>query len=537
MMMSDAPLIVGVSGLRGIVGESLTPEVAVRYAGAFANWLWAQPRLNDRPTVFLARDGRKGGEAIAALVRGALLSSGCDVIDIGVATTPSAGMAMRLHIDSDGCMIITASHNPSEWNGLKLLITDRKISQREIESMSEGEIESFQNALVGPAAPPKEIVEQIIGCFERGASSWCGNDSIGVLEVDADSTERHAEWVVQQLPSEQFMAPLSSEFRVVVDSVNCSGAAAASMLIEKLGSSTVQLHGDESGIFPHTPEPTAENLSGAGGLCDAVPGLKADVGFAQDPDADRLAIVDEHGRYIGEEYTLALCAEAVLSAMLNRAQEGGGSPSPRPSPHGGEGGGAPVLVANLSTSRMIDDVAAKHGGRVVRTPVGEANVVEVMKKLKFEGQNVVLGGEGNGGVIWPEVVYVRDSLGSMALVLSLMARTGKTVSELVARINSYSPGADSGNGGGGYAIVKRKVEIASKADARPAVEAVAAHFGGRADATIDLQDGVRVDLPEKGVWVHVRASNTEPIMRLIAEAPTKADAGAILAEVEGAIAG
>ncbi|MEM7621809.1 MAG: hypothetical protein AAF235_01235 [Planctomycetota bacterium] len=191
-----------------------------------------------------------------------------------------------------------------------------------------------------------------------------------------------------------------------------------------------------------------------------------------------------------------------------------------------------MIVVNLSTSRMVEDVAAKHGAEVIRTPVGEANVVERMKKLKEEGRNVVLGGEGNGGVIWPEVVYIRDSLSAMALVLSLMTRTGKTVSQLVEQINSYAPG------GKGYGIVKRKADIPSKDAANPAVEAVAEHF---ASERIDTQDGVRVDFdpagPRAGAWIHVRASNTEPIMRLICEAPNKEIATAVLGEVEKVIAG
>lgn len=301
---------------------------------------------------------------------------------------------------------------------------------------------------------------------------------------------------------------------LVLDSVNASGAKASLKLIRKLDEDSVlanslryvQLHGDDSGIFPHTPEPTAENLSGEGGLCDAVPGLKADVGFAQDPDGDRLAIVDENGKYIGEEYTLVLCAVSVLEAMKHK--------------QGGEQrGGDVVLCANLSTSRMIDDVAASYGASVVRTAVGEANVVEAMKRLKKEGKNVVLGGEGNGGVIWPKVTYVRDSLSSMALVLSLMARTGKTVSELVADVPSY-------------AIVKRKQPLARKEDARPAIKRLAAHYKSE---RVDTQDGVRVDFDSDRSWVHIRASNTEPILRLIAEAPTAERAEAVLDEVQGLV--
>ncbi len=494
--MGDAPLIVGVSGLRGIVGESLTPEVAVRYAGAFGSWL--NERLGGAGRVLICRDGRDGGGLFLDAAAAGLRGVGCDVLDGGVLMTPSAGV-VAVARQCDAALIATASHNPQQWNGLKILLIE--------------DGEAF--------APTASTAAEIVARFEAGGAAWVTDASdIGIRDSDdPDIAVIHAGDVVDAIVG---MHGGEDEFsweprRVVLDSVNCSGTLGASRLMRMLGCESVQLFGDDDGVFPHTPEPTAENLSGEGGLCDAVPGLKADVGFAQDPDADRLAIVDEKGRYIGEEYTLALCAESVLAAETERRRD--------------EETECPVLVANLSTSRMIDDVAAQHGGRVVRTPVGEANVVEVMKRLKAEGQNVVLGGEGNGGVIWPEVVYVRDSLGSMALVLSLMARTGKMVSELVAQIDSYSPG------GKGYAIVKRKVEIASKADAKPAVDKVAKAFGGRADATIDLQDGVRVDLPERGVWVHVRASNTEPIMRLIAEAPTAAEAEAILAEVGGVIGG
>lgn len=497
--MSDAPLIVGVSGLRGIVGESLTPEVAVRYAGVFGSWL--NERLGTGGRVLICRDGRDGGGVFLDATAAGLRGVGCEVLDCGVLMTPAAGVTAVMR-NCDAAMIVTASHNPQEWNGLKCLLVE------------DGEA----------SAPGADTASEIIARFEKNEVSWT-TDASGLGFRDSDDPDIavvHAGDVLDAV-GEFFGWNEDGEMPrlAVLDSVNCSGARGAAKLLQMMGVGFVQLHGEDNGIFPHTPEPTAENLSGEGGLCDAVSGLKADVGFAQDPDADRLAIIDEKGAYIGEEYTLALCAEAALSAGRSGDRDEDGD----------EEAGEPVLVANLSTSRMIDDVAAKHGGRVVRTPVGEANVVEAMKTLKGEGENVVLGGEGNGGVIWPEVVYVRDSLGSMALVLSLMARTGKTVSELVAQIDSYSPG------GSGYAIVKQKVNIASKADAQPAVEKIAKHYGGRADATIDLQDGARVDFPEQGVWVHVRASNTEPIMRLIAEAPTDEMARAILTEVEGVIAG
>jgi len=274
----------------------------------------------------------------------------------------------------------------------------------------------------------------------------------------------------------------------------------------------VEVSGEyEDGVFTHTPEPTRENLTG---LCALVKKHRAAIGFAQDPDADRLAIVDERGEYIGEEYTLVLAAEALLSETAkHRDSETGKKKRER------------VLVTNLSTSRMIDDVAARHGARVIRTAVGEANVVEAMKREAAAGRDVVVGGEGNGGVIWPRVTYVRDSLSAMGLVLGLMARRGQKLSEIVASMPSY-------------AIEKRKVELARKEDARPAVEKISKAYAGHG---IDLQDGVRVDFahgPLAGkAWLHVRASNTEPIMRLIAEAPTAGEARGILEEAERVIGG
>lgn len=268
-------------------------------------------------------------------------------------------------------------------------------------------------------------------------------------------------------------------------------------LLSMLGE-VVQIHCDESGVFAHTPEPTADNLHD---LCEATRALGVDAGFAVDPDADRLAIVDERGSYIGEELTLALSAWSLLEALGDSAK-------------------GQTLCANLSTSRLIDDVAARYGARVVRTAVGEANVVQGMID-----HGALLGGEGNGGVIWPEISFVRDSLAGMALVLALMGRTGKTISQLVADLPSY-------------AIVKRKVELADRSLADKAGEKVASHFKGR--GSIDRQDGVRVDIADyeksgQAAWLHVRASNTEPIMRLIAEARTPELAERLLDEAARAI--
>jgi len=487
--MSDAPLMVGVSGLRGIVGKSLTPEVAARFAGVFGAWLLEHSKARHgqtaragRPVVVLGADGRAGFEAIRDAAAQGLRDAGCSVIDVGVTMTPTVAV-LADHDDADAGMVITASHNPQEWNGIKCLIRDR-----------------VGKEVISACAPGAALADQIVSRFRESKPVNRPADP-GAISRFSASTGTHLGPVLDGIGD---LGPiLTRRFRVVLDSVNGAGRfAGRDLLAGALGCELIHQGADDSGLFPHKPEPLRENLTG---LAAAVKNLGASVGFAQDPDADRLAIVDERGEYIGEEYTLALAAEALLS----------GHPV----------GKDRVLVTNLSTSRMLDDIATRHSARVIRTPVGEANVVEAMKREAAAGRDVVLGGEGNGGVIWPRVTYVRDSLSAMALVLALMARTGKKLSELVAAIPAY-------------AIEKRKVDLARKEDAAPAVAAIAAAYKAH---SVDLQDGVRIDFsrgPLAGkAWLHVRASNTEPIMRLIAEAPTPAQAKAVLDEAAAIIAG
>jgi phosphomannomutase len=294
------------------------------------------------------------------------------------------------------------------------------------------------------------------------------------------------------------MAPIDAikarKFTVAIDSVNASGRMGARLLMDALGCELVHLHTEETGDFPHAPEPTRENLSGAGGLADAVREHGCAIGFAQDPDADRLAIIDEAGAYIGEEYTLALAAWAILSSTSSV-------------------GGA-TLAANLSTSRLIDDVAGQYGANVLRTAVGEANVAQTLDEHAG-----LFGGEGNGGVIWPDVVMIRDSLTAMALTLALMTRTGKTVSQLADSLGAYS-------------IIKEKSPIEPGA-AADAVEAVASRWK---TARVNRLDGVRIDLDDQRAWLHVRPSNTEPILRLIAEAPDEHTARRLIDEARQEIA-
>ena len=493
-----APLMVGVSGLRGIVGESLTAEVAEWFARAFGGWLRERGSRGPRPKVVVGADGRAGYEAIHRAAVAGLVGEGCDVIDLGVAMTPACGVLADYH-SADGGLIVTASHNPQQWNGLKCLVRDPAVVDP---PAGTGKIDA--------CAPPARMAQLIIDRFNSPAVNRKRAPDTGQVTAFHQSGRVHGNSVSHPLQEVgvSLLRPTEA-FDVVLDSVNSSGGRFSQELLADFGGRVQQLHGDNSGMFPHPPEPTKEHLVG---LCEAVKRSNADVGFAQDPDADRLAIVDERGTYIGEEYTFVLAAEALLgvpTGALNRVARKLGMSEKR------------ILVTNLSTSRMIDDLAARHGARVVRTPVGEANVVEAMKREKAAGRDVVLGGEGNGGVIWPRVTYVRDSLSAMALTLALMARRNEPLSAIVASMPRY-------------AIEKRKVDLARKEDARPAVDAVAAAYKA---ARLDMQDGVRVDWDDRRAWLHVRASNTEPIMRLIAEAPTEAEARAILDEAARVIAG
>ena len=468
--------MLSVSGMRGIVGASLTPEVIARYTGAVAMWI-AREAKSTAPTVIVARDGRASGVMVHRVVVGALVAAGCRVIDLGIATTPTTGV-MVLERSADGAIIITASHNPQEWNGLKVLTAQAH-------------------------APGAEAAQQIIDAFNASDVQLASHDQLREDEYDDAADLTHVDRVLAAVAQIVRLEELRAKhYRVLVDSVNASGALPARMLLESLGCQETLINDSSkpnmAGVFPHPAEPTEENLrdlaaqASAGGF---------DVTFAQDPDADRLAILDEQGAYIGEEYTLALCAWAVLDAMDEGARANA------------------VLATNLSTSRMIEDIAAKYGARVERTPVGEANLVQRMRELGSP-----IGGEGNGGVIWPRVVPIRDSISSMALVLALMTRTGCTISQLVAQMP-------------GYAIVKRKVELRDGMAER-ALHATQDMFADEPGARVVDIDGVRVDLEAHdggAMWVHVRPSNTEPILRLIAEAPSADQANALLDRVASAI--
>jgi phosphomannomutase len=453
-------LMIGVSGMRGTVGGTLTPVEVNRMAAAFAVWLKESQKPVDGKTfrVVFGRDSRPSGQWVRDAAAAALSASGVEVIDLGVVTTPGVAMMVE-HLKADAGMIATASHNPIEWNGLKTLRHDA-------------------------VALPPEDANQLKRLYEENRSAYVRVEHLIPPQFNGDTHALHVRRVLDRV---DVLGISTKRYKVIVDSVNGAGCVSSATLLGKLGCRLVHLNGTPNGQFPHEPEPTEKNLTQ---LAEEVRRQKAAVGFAQDPDADRLAIVDENGRYIGEEYSLALAAQFILS------KKPGG-----------------VAVANLSTSRMIDDIAAAHGGRVIRTSVGEANVVQGMLK-----EGAIIGGEGNGGVIDPRIVRGRDSLVGMAYVLQLMADTGKSISQLVDAIPKYE-------------IVKTKFEC-RRADAERAVEALKKAF---ADRKVDTQDGIRIDWPDG--WLQARPSNTEPIMRIFAEAPRRDIAEARVAEARKVVDG
>lgn len=445
--------MLSVSGARGIVGRTMTPEVAAAYGAAFGSWL-KQECGQANPLVVLGRDGRASGQALALAAAGGLMSTGCRVTDIRVATTPTVGVMIG-QLGAQGGMAVTASHNPIQWNGIKCL---------------DG----------SGLAPPPARAQEIVARFRERRVEYAAPETACVYRADDSAARLHVERVLKHV---DVAAIRQRGFTVVLDSVNASGCVAGRMLLEELGCRVTHLYGECTGVFGHVPEPLEQNLRDLAAKVRGTPG--AVVGFAQDPDADRLALVDETGRYIGEEYTLVLAS----LRMLQRAGSG-------------------HLAANLSTSRMIDDVAAGFPGSVVhRTAVGEANVVAALRQHRG-----ILGGEGNGGVIFPPVCWVRDSLSAMALVLELLAHEGRPLSQIVAGLPRY-------------AMVKHKLDLAAVGGlpaVAPALERVRTAFAG---ARVNDTDGVRLDL-DRG-WVHLRASNTEPIVRIIAEARTADEAVAL----------
>ena len=437
--MAEQPLMLSVSGLRGLVGRSLRPYEAARYGAAFGSWLKTNSDQSP-PHVVVGRDSRPSGQMIEQAVVSGLAATGCRVTCLGIVTTPTTAVMVE-HLGAAAGMVVTASHNPIEWNGLKALRHDG-------------------------VAPPADQAQQIIDRFQQDDADWAAVEDIASIEHDQTAAQVHLDRILANVDAK---AVRELRPKVVLDSVHGAGGPATASLLDALGVELTHLYAEPTGRFPHPPEPTAEHLASLG---DAVRDAGADIGLAQDPDADRLAVVDEQGRYIGEEYTLALATMHVLDRQPG------------------------AVVTNLSTSRMIDDVASAADCPVHRSPVGEANVSSMMRQV-----NAVIGGEGNGGVIWPKVICVRDSLVGIGLILEMLATRRQRLSEIVASIPAY-------------VIVKDKLPI-QPGMAERVIDQVRRRF---ADHRLDEQDGIRIDFDDK--WVHVRPSNTEPILRLVAEAPT-----------------
>ncbi len=451
-------LMVSISGIRGIVGESLTPHTIVKYAAAFGEYC---KRINpDSPEVLLGRDGRITGKIIANIVSSTLLSTGVNVRAIGICPTPTVALAIE-KLGATGGISVTASHNPMEWNGLKFFATTGLF------------LDAAENAEVWSIA-------------DAGHVSFASWENIGKHTADDSWLQKHIDAVLA-LPYLNIEAIRKKKLRVVLDAVNSAGGLIVPRLLKSLGCEVVEMNCDVSGIFAHTPEPVPENLTD---LCTRVRKEKADIGIAVDPDVDRLVLITEKGEPFGEEYTIASAVKFVLEKEKQLGHTFTKS-----------------VVVNLSTTRAVDDIARQYGAAVHRTPVGEINVAKRMKNI-----GSIIGGEGSGGVILPAVHTGRDAIVGIALILQLVSEFNGSVSELKASLPQYQ-------------IVKGKIELGTiSPDA--ALQRIQSDLP--ANASFNTDDGLRIEFPE--YWVHLRKSNTEPIVRVIAEAATMERAREVVAE-------
>lgn len=459
-------LIKSISGIRGTiggtVGDNLTPIDAVKFASAYGVWV-KQQRSKENYRVVVGRDARISGAMIQELVMNTLIGLGIDVIDLGLSTTPTVEMAVPME-HADGGIILTASHNPKQWNALKLLD-------------ARGE---FLNATEG---------SRILKIAEQNKIEFAEVDDLGKIVSNNAYMDLHIDEVLNlDLVNQQAIG--GSNFKVVVDGVNSTGGIAIPLLLERLGVEAVKLYCEPNGHFPHNPEPLKEHLTD---LSEAVVKHHADFGIVVDPDVDRLAFIDEHGEMFGEEYTLVACADYVLSKTTGNT------------------------VSNMSSTRALRDITERHGGSYQASAVGEVNVVNLMKK-----NEAVIGGEGNGGIIYPELHYGRDALVGVALFLSLLAERKMDVSALRA---SYP----------NYFMSKKKIQLTPNLDVDGLLKAIELKYSE--DGSIEKLttiDGVKIDF--KDTWVHLRKSNTEPIIRIYTEAPSQQEAddlaGRIITEIK-----
>lgn len=454
-------LIKSISGIRGTIGgtpeDNLTPIDAVKFAAAYGTFIKKQ-RNKDEYKIVVGRDARLSGEMLQQLVMQTLVGLGIDVVDLDLSTTPTVELAVKLE-HADGGIILTASHNPKQWNALKLL--DKN-----------GE---FLNAEAGA---------EILKIASEASVSFAEVDQLGAIHKNDAYIDIHIDEVLDlELVDED--AIKAANFKIVVDGVNSTGGIAIPMLLERLGVYVEKLYCDPNGNFPHNPEPLKEHLTD---ICKLVPEESADLGIVVDPDVDRLAFIDETGEMFGEEYTLVACADYVLS-------ENPGD-----------------TVSNLSSSRALRDVTQKHGGTYHAAAVGEVNVVTKMKEV-----NAVIGGEGNGGIIYPESHYGRDALVGVALFLTHLAKKKIKVSELRA---SYPA----------YFMSKKKIELTPTLDVDGILKEIEKRYQ---EEDVNTIDGVKIDFENH--WVHLRKSNTEPIIRIYTEAGSQSEADQVADDMIAAI--
>ncbi len=443
-------LIKSISGIRGTIGgrvnENLTPLDVVKFTSAFGTWLQQNNNKKDL-TLVIGRDARISGAMINSLVTATLQGLGIHVIDLGLSTTPTVEV-MVPELKADGGIILTASHNPKQWNALKLL-------------NHKGEFITGENGA------------EVLALAESEDFDYAEVDELGTYETRKDGIDIHIEKILN-LPAVDAEAIRPKKYKVVVDAVNSTGGIAIPQLLEQLGCEVVKLYCEPNGHFPHNPEPLKEHL---GDICELVKREKADLGIVVDPDVDRLALVDENGELFGEEYTLVAVADYLLKRTPGTA------------------------VSNLSSSRALRDVAHGLNSEYFASAVGEVNVVTLMKE-----KNAVIGGEGNGGIIYPELHYGRDSLVGVALFLTHLAKENKTVSELRAGYPAYFMG-------------KKKLELTPDIDVDALLTKVKNYYQNEKISTVD---GVKIDFEKN--WVHLRKSNTEPIIRIYTEAFSQEEA-------------
>ncbi len=444
-------LKISISGIRGIAFDSLTDDVIFNFSKVFALY-------SKGGKILVASDGRSSGKIIREIVIRALCSQGAEVIDIGICPTPTAQLAVK-KTGAKGAIIITASHNPPEWNGLKFVRSDG----------------IFLNE-----AQAKELIDLYSSLSHRTKQ-----EKITALNFSCrnDVLDLHISDVLANVNTERIK---KMKFKVAVDCCNGAGSVITPKLLKSFGCEVIAINTVPGTPPPRGLEPIQENL---GALCEIVKKFGADIGFAQDPDADRLAVVDEKGVAIGEEYSMVLAALFVLENLDKNIRKN--------------------VATNLSTSRMIDDLASKYKAKVYRTKIGEVNVSEKMVET-----GAVIGGEGNGGVIYPKIGYGRDSLAGIGLILDLLSFSGKKISEIVSSIPYY-------------VIIKEKIALSDRESIKALLQKTQEHFR---DEKLNVSDGIKVDYPDS--WVHVRSSNTEPVVRLIAEAPTKEKAKILLDKIK-----